>query len=72
MNRNYDWKEFDSIHKNAIAAISKATACDMGVARDKLIDMADKQDAMLYDGLPGGYDLALVARDVKELRDQFE
>jgi len=69
---NYNYEKFDKLHAKAIAAISKAINCDMGVARDKLIDMADKQDTMLYDGLPGGYDLTLVARDVKELRDQFK
>lgn len=72
MNKNYNYKKFDAAHASAIAGISRAMGCDLGVARDMLIDMATKGDPAIYKGLPEGYDLATCAKDVAELHAQFK
>lgn len=72
MNRNYNYEKFDNAHAKAIAGISRAMGCDLGVARDMLIDMATKGDPTIYKGLPEGYDLAACKKDVVELHAQHK
>ena len=70
-NKNYNYENFDKAHAAAIAGISRANKCDLGVARDMLIYMAEHPSGEKYAGLPAGYDMEKLAKDVAELRAQF-
>lgn len=69
---NYNWKEFETKYDGAIRGIAKATNCDMGVARDKLVYMVENPDGEKYDGVPQDFDWVACRDDLAAVRAQFK
>lgn len=65
---NYNWDKFNEKHDGEIRGIAKAENCDMGVAREKLIYMAENPKGEKYAGISDGIDWGTIRADIEAVK----